>query len=133
MSSSLRSPILFLGLGALVGASAFLLMSQASPPSKPDLAGFQVQQIRFDESRGAKQPTPTIPKSWHLLAVANGEKINGNNLWFADADGSFYVVSVFTTANDPGGNLGSLGALGDALAPRIIIAKREIGHLEVAK
>lgn len=42
------------------------------------------------------ETSAAIPKSWRLVAVSNGDKLNANNLWFEDRDdGSLYLVQVF--------------------------------------
>jgi hypothetical protein len=62
----------------------------------PQLTGFTINEIRFDESMGGKKPLPQIPKSWHFVGVSNGEKENNNNLWFQDAAGNIYMLQGFT-------------------------------------
>jgi len=71
------------------------LTIQRAVAANPDLQGFTFEQARFDESMGDKLPTPQIPKTWKLISVSNGEKANGNNLWFQDTDGTLYIVSGF--------------------------------------
>ena len=62
--------------------------------------GFEVKEIRFDESMGKAKPTPRIPSSWRFVGVSNGEKRNSNNLWFQDREGNIYVVQGFTSGRD---------------------------------
>ena len=64
------------------------------------LAGFNVSEIRFDESMGDKKPLPVIPKGWRFIGVSNGEKMNSNNLWFQDQVGNIYLVQGFTSGNE---------------------------------
>jgi hypothetical protein len=57
-----------------------------------------LEAIKFRDIQGAN-PTPSIPKSWKLISVSNGEKSNSNNLWFQDTDGSVYQLQGFTSQN----------------------------------
>jgi len=57
-----------------------------------------IEGIRFQDAHGTSNP-PSIPKSWKLISVSNGEKSNSNNLWFQDADGSVYLLQGFTLQN----------------------------------
>jgi hypothetical protein len=72
------------------------------------LPGFDVSEIRFDESRGNKWQTPMIPKDWRLVGVSNGEEHNANILWFQDHVGNVYLVSGFTS----GGKFTLLNSIG---------------------
>jgi hypothetical protein len=72
------------------------------------LPGFDVSDIKFDESRGHKWQTPVIPKDWRLVAVSNGEEHNANNLWFQDRVGNIFMVSGFTS----GGKFTVLNSIG---------------------
>ena len=57
-----------------------------------------IEGIRFKDAHGTTNP-PSIPKSWKLISVSNGEKPNSNNLWFQDTDGSVYLLQGFTSKN----------------------------------
>ena len=57
-----------------------------------------IEGIRFQDAHGTVNP-PSIPKSWKLISVSNGEKSNSNNLWFQDTDGSVYLIQGFTLQN----------------------------------
>jgi hypothetical protein len=57
-----------------------------------------IEGIRFQDAHGTSNP-PSIPKSWKLISVSNGEKSNANNLWFQDTDGSVYLLQGFTLQN----------------------------------
>jgi hypothetical protein len=57
-----------------------------------------IEGIKFKDARGTKNP-PSIPKSWKLISVSNGEKSNSNNLWFQDSDGSVYLLQGFSSKN----------------------------------
>lgn len=57
-----------------------------------------IEGIRFQDAHGTSNP-PSIPKSWKLISVSNGEKSNSNNLWFQDTDGSVYLLQGFTLQN----------------------------------
>jgi len=57
-----------------------------------------IEGIKFKDASGARNP-PSIPKSWKLISVSNGEKANSNNLWFQDSDGSVYLLQGFTSRN----------------------------------
>lgn len=75
--------------------------AEAAPAATPNLAsglaGFDVNEIRFDESVDGKRPTPVLPADWKFISVSNGDAPNSNNLWFQDRDGNIYVVNGFTT------------------------------------
>jgi hypothetical protein len=57
-----------------------------------------IEGIKFHDAHGTVSP-PSIPKSWKLISVSNGEKSNSNNLWFQDTDGSVYLIQGFTSQN----------------------------------
>ena len=57
-----------------------------------------IEGIKFQAAHGTSNP-PSIPKTWKLISVSNGEKSNSNNLWFQDADGSVYLLQGFTSEN----------------------------------
>ncbi|MRR56367.1 MAG: hypothetical protein EG822_18015 [Deltaproteobacteria bacterium] len=57
-----------------------------------------IEGIKFNDASGKHNP-PSIPKSWKLISVSNGEKANANNLWFQDSDGSVYLLQGFTSRN----------------------------------
>jgi hypothetical protein len=57
-----------------------------------------IEGIKFKDAHGTVNP-PSIPKSWKLISVSSGEKSNSSNLWFQDADGSVYLLQVFTVQN----------------------------------
>jgi len=57
-----------------------------------------IEGIKFKDALGTSNP-PSIPKSWKLISVSNGEKSNSNNLWFQDMDGSVYLLQGFTSRN----------------------------------
>jgi len=57
-----------------------------------------IEGIKFQDAHGTVNP-PSIPKSWRLISVSNGEKSNSNNLWFQDTDGSVYLLQGFTSQN----------------------------------
>ena len=57
-----------------------------------------IEGIKFQDAHGTVNP-PSIPKSWKLISVSNGEKSNSNNLWFQDTDGSVYLLQGFTSQN----------------------------------
>ena len=88
--------IALLVLGMLAG-SIIVLATQFTLAQQPTLDGFFIREIRFDESTGDKRPTPRIPSTWRFVGVSNGEKINSNNLWFQDKDGTIYLVQGFTS------------------------------------
>jgi hypothetical protein len=69
---------------------------QDHPPVHEELT--TVEAMKFRDAQGTSTP-PSIPKSWKLISVSNGEKSNSNNLWFQDADGSVYLLQGFTTKN----------------------------------
>jgi hypothetical protein len=66
--------------------------------TQPRLEGFNIKEIRFDESTGEKLPVPIIPKDWKLISVSNGERSNSSSLWFQDTTGNIYLVQGFITA-----------------------------------
>ena len=97
--------ILVLVLGLCLGWAAVAWCQQkpvaAAPPEQmPPLMEFKVLQIRFDESNGAKKPTPRIPVDWKFIGVANGSKMNCNNLWFQNGDGELFCVEGFWSRNE---------------------------------
>jgi len=57
-----------------------------------------IEGIKLHDAHGTSSPT-SIPKTWKLITVSNGEKSNANNLWFQDADGSVYLLQGFTSQN----------------------------------
>jgi len=57
-----------------------------------------VEAIKFRDVQGTNAP-PAIPKAWKLISVSNGEKLNSNNLWFQDQNGSIYLLQGFTSQN----------------------------------
>jgi len=57
-----------------------------------------IEGIKFKDAQGTSNP-PSVPKSWKLISVSNGEKSNSNNLWFQDTDGSVYLLQGFTSQN----------------------------------
>lgn len=57
-----------------------------------------IEGIKFQDAHGTVKP-PSIPKSWRLISVSNGEQSNSNNLWFQDTDGSVYLLQGFTSHN----------------------------------
>ena len=93
----IRRYVSLLACGALVCAFAAFAFVRTALAQQPGLAGFTIKEIRFDESVGAKKPTPKLPATWRFIGVSNGEKANSNNLWFQDKDGSIYLVQGFTT------------------------------------
>ena len=66
----------------------------APPPVHEEFTS--VEAIKFRDAKGTSTPL-SIPKSWKLISVSNGEKANFNNLWFQDADGSIYLLQGFTS------------------------------------
>lgn len=69
------------------------------PPPPPVLEDFTfVEAARFRDAQGTNI-SPSIPKSWKLISVSNGEKSNSNNLWFQDSNGSVYLLQTFTSPN----------------------------------
>lgn len=75
--------------------AALLLLAPAAHATSYFPAGLEeftaIEGIRFHEASTEKKP-PSIPKSWKLISVSNGEKSNSNNLWFQDAEGSVYLL-----------------------------------------
>jgi hypothetical protein len=69
-----------------------------SPPLVPHEELIYVDPIKFRDAQGTVIP-PSIPKSWKLISVSNGEKSNSNNIWFQDTDGSIYLLQGFTSQN----------------------------------
>ena len=57
-----------------------------------------VEAIKFRDAKGTSTPL-SIPKSWKLISVSNGEKSNSSNLWFQDPNGSVYLLQGFTLQN----------------------------------
>lgn len=57
-----------------------------------------VDAIKFRVVQGTGT-TPSIPKSWKLISVSNGEKPNFTNMWFQDSDGSIILLQGFTSQN----------------------------------
>jgi hypothetical protein len=95
-----RSSLSFVA-GAIVAAAGTTAIlnhpvARAEPPSVPD--GFTVNEMRFDETGGDRKLMPSIPRGWRFVAVSNGERENGNNLWFQDQTGNIFLVHGFMTA-----------------------------------
>lgn len=83
-------------LAAVVAVGA---QQQDEPPAGlPQVEHFTARQIRFDESLGKARPLPVIPKGWRLVAVANGDGVNANSLWFEDANGALHTATGFHDA-----------------------------------
>jgi hypothetical protein len=57
-----------------------------------------IEGIKVKDAHGTSTST-SIPKSWKLISVSNGEKPNSTNLWFQDADGSVYLLQGYTSQN----------------------------------
>jgi hypothetical protein len=57
-----------------------------------------IEGIKVKDAHGTSTP-PSIPKSWKLISVSNGEKPNATNLWFQDADSSVYLIQGFMSPN----------------------------------
>ena len=57
-----------------------------------------IEAFKFRDAQGASN-SPSIPKSWKLISVSNGEKSNSTNLWFQDTDGSVYLLQGFASQN----------------------------------
>ncbi len=67
------------------------------PPAEPE-EFTSVESFKFRDAQGTSL-SPSIPKSWKLISVSNGEKSNSSNLWFQDSDGSVYLLQGFTSQN----------------------------------
>ena len=82
--------------------TASLAWGVSVPPHTPPPVAHEelllVDTIKFRDAQGTVIP-PSIPKSWKLISVANGEKSNSNNLWFQDSDGAVYLLQGFTLQN----------------------------------
>lgn len=91
---------MFLVLSILAVLSLAAFVSRPATATDQILAGFSVNEIRFDESMGDKKPIPIIPKGWRFVGVSNGEKSNSNNLWFQDQAGNIYLVQGFTSGSE---------------------------------
>jgi hypothetical protein len=86
--------------------STFLFTTSAAwavsvPPHVPPVALEEftsVEAIKFRDAKGTNPPT-SIPKSWKLISVSEGEKTNSSNLWFQDSDGSVFLLQGFTAQN----------------------------------
>ena len=89
-----------------LNTTMFLLITSVAwavsvPPHVPPVALEEftsVEAIKFRDAQSSGIP-PSIPKSWKLISVSNGEKSNSNNLWFQDSDGSVYLLQGFTAQN----------------------------------
>jgi hypothetical protein len=57
-----------------------------------------VEAIKFRDVHGTGS-SPSIPKSWKLISVSEGEKTNSSKLWFQDSDGSIYLLQGYTAQN----------------------------------
>ncbi len=57
-----------------------------------------VEAIKFRDAQGTNIST-SIPKSWKLISVSEGEKTNSSKLWFQDSEGSIYLLQGFTAQN----------------------------------
>lgn len=82
---------------ASLGGVVTYLIAAAPAHAGATMEGFTIKQVRFDESMGGQKPSPQIPKSWRFVGVSNGEKQNGNTLWFQDGDGNIYAIAGFTS------------------------------------
>ena len=58
-----------------------------------------LERIKLNDVKGTDMPL-SIPKSWKLISVSNGEKPNSNNLWFQDTDGSVYLLQELTSQDE---------------------------------
>lgn len=67
------------------------------PPPVPEEFS-SVEAFKFRDARGPNIP-PSVPKSWKLVTVSNGEKTNSSNLWFQDSNGSVYLLQGFISQN----------------------------------
>jgi hypothetical protein len=90
----------------LLGITMFLFTTPVAwaasyPPHVPAavLEEFtSVEAIKFRDAHGTGT-SPSIPKSWKLISVSEGEKTNSSKLWFQDSDGSIYLLQGFTAQN----------------------------------
>ena len=55
-----------------------------------------IEKMKLSDVQGIVKPL-TIPKSWKLVGVSNGEKPDSNNLWFQDTEGSVYLLQGVTS------------------------------------
>lgn len=63
------------------------------PLAIPGLSGLaDIEAIKANRSMFSSNKPVTVPKSWKFIGVSNGEKQNGNNLWFQDVDGNIYLI-----------------------------------------
>ena len=85
---------------AMIVLSAATFVIGRATAADPTMAGFEIREVRFDESTGGKKPTPEVPKGWRFVGVSNGEKRNSNNLWFQAQDGTIYVMRGFADSED---------------------------------
>ena len=91
---------LFLAITMIVFITPFAWATSYPLPAPPPVPEefTSVESIKFRDSHGTNTP-PSIPKSWKLISVSNGEKTNFNNLWFQDSNGSIYLLQGFTSQN----------------------------------
>jgi hypothetical protein len=82
----------------LISPAAFAVSYPSSIQKEPLEEVTTIEGIKFQDAHGTINP-PSIPKSWKLISVSNGEKSNSNNLWFQDADGSVYLLQGFASQN----------------------------------
>lgn len=78
----------------VVLAVVYIRAPHAQAPTAVE--NFFVDDVRFNQ---VPTVTAKIPKTWRFIAVSNGEKLNSNNLWFQDRDGTIYQLSGFTSSN----------------------------------
>jgi len=71
------------------------------PPESPERYenSSTLEKMKLNDAQGTVRPL-SIPKSWKLISVSNGEKPNSNNLWFQDTDGSVYLLQEVTSQNE---------------------------------
>jgi hypothetical protein len=81
----------------MIATTAFAVSYPVQFPKGPE-EFTTIEAIRLQDAHGTVNP-PSIPKTWKLISVSNGEKANSNNLWFQDADGSVYLLQGFTSQN----------------------------------
>ena len=66
------------------------------PPVLEEFISVDAMKLRDVQGTNA---APSIPKSWKLISVSDGEKANSSNLWFQDSGGSIYLLQGFASQN----------------------------------
>lgn len=89
----MKRVILAAAVVVMMASGTYASEEPVTPAAIPGLSGLaDVELIKANRSMFSSNKPVTVPKSWKLIGVSNGEKQNNNNLWFQDVDGNIYLL-----------------------------------------